>query len=104
MDTDNASSAELSQLLARLSNQVEKLSRNVIKLENEVAALKQRSDEEIPEDVLIGSVRPYPPTMGNRGTVRAVHLLRHRSWSQQGRQAVQHKAKWQATNRRNPKE
>ena len=49
MNTDNASSAELSQLLARLSNQVEKLSRNVTKLENEVAALKQRSDEEIPK-------------------------------------------------------
>ena len=95
MNTDNASSAELSQLLARLSNQVEKLSRNVTKLENEVAALKQRSDEEIPDDVLIAISAAVSAYMGNRGTVRAVHFLRHRSWSQQGRQAVQHKAKWQ---------
>ena len=95
MNTDNASSAELSQLLARLSNQVEKLSRNVTKLENEVAALKQRSDEEIPEDVLIAISAAVSAYMGNRGTVRAVDFWRHRSWSQQGRQAVQHKAKWQ---------
>ncbi|PRQ11411.1 hypothetical protein C1Y63_06050 [Corynebacterium sp. 13CS0277] len=70
--------AELRRLSARLDA-----------VEAELAELKARSEQEIPEDVLLAISAAVSAYLGNKGKVRAVHFSRHRTWAAQGRQAVQ---------------
>ena len=63
---------------------------NVIdQAEAEIAELRKRSDASIPEDVIIAISAAVSAFMGNKGKVKAVHYLRHRTWAAQGRQSVQ---------------
>lgn len=73
---------ELEQLIKELQSRV-------TQLEAEVQDLKLRSDQEIPEDVLMAISPAVSAFLGNKGRVRAVHFSRHRTWAAQGRQAVQ---------------
>lgn len=73
---------ELEQLIKELQSRV-------TQLEAEVQDLKLRSDQEIPEDVLMAISAAVSAFLGNKGRVRAVHFSRHRTWAAQGRQAVQ---------------
>ncbi|APT84264.1 hypothetical protein [Corynebacterium aquilae] len=73
------------QLLAELKS----LHSRLDQVEAELADLKARSEQEIPEDVLLAISAAVSAYLGNKGKVRAVHFSRHRTWAAQGRQAVQ---------------
>ena len=68
---------------------VHKLSARLDQAEAEIAELRKRSDASIPEDVIIAISAAVSAFMGNKGKVKAVHYLRHRTWAAQGRQSVQ---------------
>lgn len=68
---------------------VEQLGTRVAELEAEVARLKAKSDQDIPEDVLFAISAAVSAYLGNRGKVKAVHFDRHRTWAHQGRQIIQ---------------
>ena len=78
---------ELSQ--EQLLELVQKLSIRLDAVESELAELKQRSEAEIPEDVLLAISAAVSAYLGNKGKVKAVHFSRHRTWAAQGRLAVQ---------------
>ncbi|MDO5077306.1 hypothetical protein [Corynebacterium sp.] len=72
---------------------VQQLQTRLESVENELEELKRRSDQEIPEDVLMAISAAVSAYMGNRGRVRAVRFSRHRTWAAQGRQAVQSRSR-----------
>lgn len=74
---------------AELKALVEKLSQRLDSVESELAELKKRSDVEISEDILMAISAAVSAYLGNRGKVKAVKLVRHRTWAAQGRQHVQ---------------
>lgn len=76
---------ELQELVASLATRLDVV-------ESELAELKKRSDQEIPEDVLMAISAAVSAYLGNRGKIRAVKFSRHRTWAAQGRQAVQTRA------------
>lgn len=76
---------ELQELVAKLSLRLDAV-------ESELAELKKRSDQEIPEDVLMAISAAVSAYLGNRGKIKAVKFSRHRTWAAQGRQAVQTRA------------
>ncbi|WP_156193729.1 hypothetical protein [Corynebacterium kalinowskii] len=75
-------SKELQELVSQLSLRLDSV-------EAELAELKKRSDQEIPEDVLMAISAAVSAYLGNRGKIKAVKFSRHRTWAAQGRQAVQ---------------
>lgn len=72
---------------------VQQLQTRLDSVEAELAELKKRSDQEIPEDVLMAISAAVSAYMGNKGRVRAVRFSRHRTWAAQGRQAVQSRSR-----------
>lgn len=72
-----------------LQELVVKLGQRLDAVEAELAELKKRSDQEIPEDVLMAISAAVSAYLGNRGKIKAVKFSRHRTWAAQGRQAVQ---------------
>ncbi|MEJ5997346.1 hypothetical protein [Corynebacterium sp. H130] len=76
---------ELQELVASLATRLDAV-------ESELAELKKRSDQEIPEDVLMAISAAVSAYLGNRGKIKAVKFSRHRTWAAQGRQAVQTRA------------
>lgn len=76
-------SEQLAQLVAELSARLDAA-------EAELKELRKRSDASIPEDVIIAISAAVSAFMGNRGTIKAVHYSRERTWAAQGRQKVQH--------------
>ncbi|NNG21231.1 hypothetical protein HJ590_17055 [Naumannella sp. ID2617S] len=76
------SEAELKELVRRLSERLDTV-------EAELAELRRRSDEDVPEDVLIAISAAVAAYLGHRAKVRAVRFRRTGVWAQQGRSAVQ---------------
>ena len=74
---------------AQLLEKLEAVQARLAVVESELQELKQRSQQEIPEDVLLAISAAVSAYLGNKGKVRAVHFSRHRTWAAQGRQAVQ---------------
>lgn len=79
------SNEDLRELVASLATRLDAV-------ESELAELKKRSDQEIPEDVLMAISAAVSAYLGNRGKIKAVKFSRHRTWAAQGRQAVQTRA------------
>ncbi|WP_445440041.1 hypothetical protein [Corynebacterium argentoratense] len=74
---------------AQLLEKLEAVQARLAVVESELQELKQRSQQEIPEDVLLAISAAVSAYLGNKGKVKAVHFSRHRTWAAQGRQAVQ---------------
>lgn len=74
---------------AELLQQLKALNSRLTVVERELAELKERSAQEISEDVLLAISAAVSAYLGNKGRVKAVHFSRHRTWAAQGRQAVQ---------------
>ncbi|WJZ01982.1 hypothetical protein [Corynebacterium freiburgense] len=72
---------------------VQQLQLRLDHVEAELAELKKRSEQEIPEDVLLAISAAVSAYLGNKGRVKAVHFSRHRTWAAQGRQAVQSRSR-----------
>lgn len=67
---------------------VGKLAARLDVVEAELAEVKRRTEQEIPEDVLLAISAAVSAYMGNKGKVKAVQLSRHRTWADIGRQDV----------------
>lgn len=90
MNNNKEASVELTaEMTQQLLAQVKDLTQRLNVVEEELAELKARSEQEIPEDVLMAISAAVSAFLGNKGKVRAVHFSRHRTWAAQGRQAVQ---------------
>lgn len=74
---------------AQLQEQLAALTARLSEVEGQLAELKRRSDQDIPEHVLMVISAAVSAYMGNRGRVKAVKLDRHKTWAAQGRQTVQ---------------
>jgi len=73
------------QLLAA----VRELTERVAALEAEVAAVRARQEQEIPEEVVLAISAAVASFLGHRAKVKQVHYRTGQAWAQQGRVAVQ---------------
>ena len=77
---------ELRAQVEQLSAQVAALTERLDSLEREV---RERADAEVSEDVLLAISAAVAAYLGNRATVKQVHLRRGGGWATQGRSAIQ---------------
>lgn len=68
---------------------VRELTERVAALEAEVAAVRARQEQDIPEEVVIAISAAVASFLGHRAKVKQVHYRTGQAWAQQGRVAVQ---------------
>jgi methylmalonyl-CoA carboxyltransferase large subunit len=68
---------------------VRELTERVAALEAEVAAVRARQEQEIPEEVVLAISAAVASFLGHRAKVKQVHFRTGQAWAQQGRVAVQ---------------
>ena len=68
---------------------IRELTDRVAALEAEVAAVRARQEQDIPEEVVLAISAAVASFLGHRAKVKQVHYRTGQAWAQQGRVAVQ---------------
>ena len=68
---------------------VRELTERVAVLEAEVAAVRARQEQDIPEEVVLAISAAVASFLGHRAKIKQVHYRTGQAWAQQGRVAVQ---------------
>jgi methylmalonyl-CoA carboxyltransferase large subunit len=68
---------------------VHELTERVAALEAEVAAVRARQEQDVPEEVALAISAAVAAYLGHRAKVKQVHYRTGQAWAQQGRVAVQ---------------
>ena len=68
---------------------VRALTERVERLEAELATVRERQEQDVPEDVILAISAAVASYLGLRAKVKQVHFRTGQAWAQQGRVAVQ---------------
>ncbi|HEY0952363.1 hypothetical protein [Nocardioides sp.] len=68
---------------------VRELTERVAALEAEVAAVRARQEQDVPEEVALAISAAVAAYLGHRAKIKQVHYRTGQAWAQQGRVAVQ---------------
>ena len=68
---------------------IRELTERVAALEAEVAAVRARQEQDIPEEVVLAISAAVASFLGHRAKVKQVHYRTGQAWAQQGRVAIQ---------------